>query len=77
MIVPAFEPTKPDLELPQTKIQLLESLDKSEIRPFLSETWPAGHSPTNYEKWRAEYDPYHVSSNPFQANLALTFLLKR
>ncbi|KAL1506283.1 hypothetical protein ABEB36_005675 [Hypothenemus hampei] len=60
LVIPAFEPTKSNVRIPMSKAQLIESLDKKEIRPFLSEIWAAGHAPTDYERWRKEFEPYTV-----------------
>ncbi|XP_050296689.1 xylosyl- and glucuronyltransferase LARGE2s-like [Anthonomus grandis grandis] len=60
LVIPAFEATKPKIELPESKIQLLESLRKKEVQQFLVETWGQGHGPTDYNKWIEEYEPYKV-----------------
>ncbi|XP_066252461.1 xylosyl- and glucuronyltransferase LARGE2s-like [Euwallacea similis] len=64
LIVPAFEPVNPDVVLPKSKIQLIDSLNRNEVRPFRADVWARGHAPTNYDKWRKEYEPYHVKWQP-------------
>ncbi|CAG9768004.1 unnamed protein product [Ceutorhynchus assimilis] len=64
LIVPAFEAKEPNIGLPKSKIELLKLVAKNEIKPFLADTWSVGHAPTNYEKWKTEYQPYQVKWQP-------------
>lgn len=46
--------------VPKTKEDLLKNLEDKTVVPFLSNVWPSGHSPTNYENWKSAVEPYQV-----------------
>lgn len=64
--MPAFEILNYGISLPKTKEDLLKALNDKTIVPFLSQVWPSGHSPTNYEKWKDTLEPYQVISDYLQ-----------
>ncbi|XP_076273109.1 xylosyl- and glucuronyltransferase LARGE2-like [Rhynchophorus ferrugineus] len=61
LIVPAFAATSAGTDVPSNKIELIEYLDAKKIRPFLSDVWTFGHSPTDFAKWKKELEPYKVT----------------
>lgn len=64
LIVPAFETQRYKSRIPKNKQQLLKMLDIKEIFPFRHDVWAAGHSPTNYTKWRTSFTMYKVDWQP-------------
>ena len=61
LIVPAFETQRyKSSHFPTTKAELVKKLDLGEIFTFRYHDWPAGHSATNFVKWRSSTTPYTV-----------------
>lgn len=70
-IVPAFEcipsgdqESIPVEDLPRTKENLIKDLSEGWIQPFHLESWPRGHSPTNFGKWYSASKPYGIIWEP-------------
>ena len=63
-IIPAFETKLFDLEMPQTKSDLLREVSKETVLLFKSRVWPKGHAATNYSQWKQATSPYPVKWCP-------------
>lgn len=63
-VIPAFETQEKDFQFPETKNQLLTLLKSNKIIPFYYHTWPTGHEPTDYDKWRTSTEPYLIKWKP-------------
>jgi len=61
LVVPAFETQRyKSASFPGTKADLVKKLDLGEIFTFRFHDWPAGHSATNFVKWRTSTTPYSI-----------------
>jgi len=61
LVVPAFETQRyKSTNFPATKAELVKKLDLGEIFTFRFHDWPAGHSATNFVKWRTSTTPYSI-----------------
>jgi hypothetical protein len=63
-VIPAFEMQEKDFQFPETKNELLFLLESNKIIPFYYQTWPTGHEPTDYDKWRTSTEPYLIKWKP-------------
>jgi hypothetical protein len=63
-VIPAFEIQEKDFRFPETKYELLIYLESNKIIPFYYQTWPTGHEPTDYDKWRTSTEPYLIKWKP-------------
>jgi hypothetical protein len=63
-VIPAFEMQEKDFRFPETKNELLFLLESNKIIPFYYHTWPTGHEPTDYDKWRTSTEPYLIKWKP-------------
>jgi hypothetical protein len=63
-VIPAFETQEKDFQFPETKYELLTLLKSNKIIPFYYHTWPTGHEPTDYDKWRTSTEPYLIKWKP-------------
>ncbi|CAI2737043.1 unnamed protein product [Dicrocoelium dendriticum] len=57
-IVPAFEIKEGRDPLPNTKGDLLSLWGQGYVQPFRHEIWTAGHTATDYAKWKEISEPY-------------------
>ncbi|KRY88723.1 Glycosyltransferase-like protein LARGE2 [Trichinella pseudospiralis] len=60
-IVPAFEVYSYHVIIPESKTDLLKSLDNGEIHIFRSKEWVKGHLATDYDRWRTALEPYKIA----------------
>ncbi|CAI2737041.1 unnamed protein product [Dicrocoelium dendriticum] len=60
-IVPAFEIKESKDPLPNTKGDLLSLWGQGFVQPFRHEIWTAGHTATDYAKWKEISEPYEVT----------------
>ncbi|KRZ24161.1 Glycosyltransferase-like protein LARGE2 [Trichinella pseudospiralis] len=60
-IVPAFEVYSYHVIIPESKTDLLKSLDSGEIHIFRSKEWVKGHLATDYDRWRTALEPYKIA----------------
>ncbi|KRX26823.1 Glycosyltransferase-like protein LARGE1 [Trichinella nelsoni] len=60
-IVPAFEVYSYHVIIPESKTDLLKSLDSGEIHIFRSKEWVKGHLATDYDRWRNALEPYKIA----------------
>ncbi|CAK8685218.1 unnamed protein product [Clavelina lepadiformis] len=64
LIIPAYESLWYKFEMPHTKSELLEQVNKGMITTFRSYLWPQGHAATNFSFWRSAQKPYKVNWEP-------------
>ena len=64
VVVPAFETYHYKFDFPQTKSSLLSYLRSGELVTFRASEWPAGHAPTDFERWKKSEENYKVSWQP-------------
>lgn len=60
VVVPAFEAFQYKFNFPPTKEILINMLDSGKLDTFRQNVWPAGHAPTNFDKWKSATKNYMV-----------------
>ena len=60
IVIPAFEINDTTFAIPQNKSDMLKLLAQKKAWQFHQYTFPPGHAPTDYKKWKTVTEPYSI-----------------
>ena len=72
IVIPAFEISNKTLTIPQNRSEMLRLLTQKKVWQFHQKSYPTGHAPTNYSKWKSVTKPYYIKfKNMYEPSLLL------
>ncbi|KAF5274147.1 hypothetical protein FQR65_LT04545 [Abscondita terminalis] len=63
LVIPAFCANE-NVAIPENINQLIQMWNKNQVAPFNKNSFPKGHGPTNYSKYKTAVKPYTVQYKP-------------